>query len=59
MCYEGSLGISVSPEIAELKKRLDVLEMKANGKCWSTRASDWMIQTDTGFSYLITFPVTF
>ena len=61
MRYEGSLGMSVSAEIAELKKQFEEFKLKATGKCGSTRASDRMVQT--GIVLLLRifflFPVSF
>jgi hypothetical protein len=47
------VGISLSAEVADLRKRMEALELKAKGKCGSTRASDWMVQTGVVFIYLV------
>ena len=58
MDYVGSLGIYVSAEIAELRKQLEVFKLKANGKCGSTRASDWMVQTGVVLLFRKTFHIS-
>ena len=50
--------MSVSAEIAELKKELEVLKLKAYGKCGSTRVSDWKVPTSIVLLFRKTFPIS-
>ena len=43
------VGICVSAVVADLKNRLEELEVKAKGKFGSTRASAWIVQTGIVF----------
>ena len=54
------VGMSVSAAVADLRKRMEAIELKAKGKCWSTRASVWIVPTGIVFIYLVkSFPITF